>query len=149
MKAIYCLPIGLLLTSFCVAQNTAELQQRADQAKGRDCVHVSMQAARQFLDDADHLFGTGDAKAAHGAIDSSVHYATRSVDCSVQSHKAEKSDEIELRKLIRRMKDVEQTLDSEDRPHLTRSMAALDEQRTRLLQAMFGAAAANGGGKKR
>ena len=51
----------------------------------------------------------------------SLHYARRSVDCSLQAHKGEKAAEIDLRELIRRMKDILQTLDSEDRPHLTRS----------------------------
>jgi hypothetical protein len=100
-----------------------------------------MQAARQLLEDANRLFGVGDVKAAHIAIDSSLHYASRSVDCSLQARKSEKAAEIDLRKLIRKMKDVMQTLDSEDRPHLAQSLVELEKQRDRLLHAIFGAAA--------
>lgn len=101
---------------------------------------MSLQTARQLLEEANQFFGAGDTKLAHKTIDSSLHYARRSVDCSLQVHKGEKTEEIDLRKLIRRMKDIMQTLDSEDRPHLLSSGLELEQQRDRLLHAMFGAA---------
>jgi hypothetical protein len=146
MKALHGLLIGLLLATSAAAFsadkefNTVELQHRADMAKGADCAHLSMQAARQTMEDANRYFETGDLKAAHTAIDVSVHYARRSVDCSLQSRKAEKAVEIDIRKLIRRVQDVQKTLDTEDRPHLTQSLAELEEQRDRLLRGIFGAA---------
>lgn len=134
----------LLATSFTIAQEkpaAAALQERADKAGGMDCVRLSMQAARQDIEDADHYFVAGDVKAAHAAIDLSLHYARRSVDCSLQFHKGEKHAEIDLRTLIRRTKDVMQTLDSEDRAHLKQSVAELEKQRDRLLRGIFGPAA--------
>jgi uncharacterized membrane protein YccC len=127
----------------CVAQksSSAELRQRADQARGKECAHLSMQTASQLLENANRLFGTGEPQAAHQAIDESLRYARRSVDCSLQSRKGEKAAEIDLRKLIRRMKDVQRTLDSDDRPHLSQSLTELEKQRDRLLHGMFGAAA--------
>jgi hypothetical protein len=145
MKVRHALLTALLLaTSFAVAQQNpvaeSALHQRADTASGMDCVRLGMQAARQDLEDANHYFGAGDVKAAHAAIDLSLHYARRSVDCSLQSHKGEKPAEINLRTLIRRMKDVMQTLDSEDRHHLAQSLAELEKQRDRLLRGIFGPA---------
>jgi uncharacterized membrane protein YccC len=136
----------LLVAIFCASssaaqKNSPELQQRADQASGKDCAHLSMQTAHQLLEDANRLFSTGDVKPAHQAIDESLRYARRSVDCSLQSRKGEKVAEIELRKLIRRMKDVQRTLDSDDRPHLSQTLTELEKQRDRLLHGMFGAAA--------
>lgn len=152
MKALNGLLVALLLAipSLTLAQegSSADLQHRADAAHGADCAHLSMQAARQTLEDANRFFGAGDAKAAHAAIEVSLHYARRSVDCSLQAHKGEKAVEIDMRKLIRRMKDILQTLDSEDRPHLTRSLNELEKQRDRLLHSLFGTAAAGAPEKK-
>jgi len=149
MRALPCLLVSLLLSTFGVSQagSLADLQQNAEMAKGGDCTHLSMQAARQTLEEANRLFGAGEGKTAHADIDRAVHFAQHSVDCSVQARKGEKSAEIDLRKLIRRMKDILQTLDSEDRPHLKQSMVELESQRDRLLQSMFGASARHAGDK--
>jgi hypothetical protein len=144
MKALQVFLFALLLVTSCAAQGSeTPLQQRADAAQGKDCAHLSMQASHQALEDADRQFIAGDVKTGHANIDVSLHYATRSVDCSLQAHRTEKSIEIDLRKLTRRMKDVMQTLDSEDRPHLKQTLVELENQRDRLLRGMFGAAAAN------
>jgi hypothetical protein len=149
MRALPCLLASLLLSTFGAGQtgSLAELQQKADLAKGGDCTHLSMQAARQTLEESNRLFGAGDGKAAHSDVDLAVHFVQHSVDCSVQTRKGEKSAEIDLRKLIRRMKDILQTLDSEDRPHLKQSMVELESQRDRLLQSMFGTSAHHAGDK--
>jgi hypothetical protein len=134
--------ICLLAVSCAASQSSsADLQRRADGASGVECARLSMQTARQLLEEANRLFGAGDVKAAHKAIDGSVHYAGRAVDCSLQARKGQKPAEIDLRKLIRRMKDVTQTLDSEDRPYLAESLVKLEKQRDRLLHAIFGVAA--------
>ena len=151
------LPIMVLLAAVCAAQQNSpessprkadqainpELQQRADQASGAECAQLSMRAARQELEYADRLFLNGSTQAAHAAIDVSMHYAQRSVECTLQSRKHQKAAEIELRGFIRRMNDVSRTLDSEDRQHLTQVLAELEKQRDRLLQSIFGPAAAN------
>jgi hypothetical protein len=120
-----------------------ELQQKADQASGAECEQLSMRAARQELEYADRLFLNGSTQAAHAAIDVSLHYAQRAVECTVQSRKRKKPAEIELRGFIRRMNEVARTLDSDDRQHLTQVLAELEKQRDRLLQSIFGPAAAN------
>ena len=124
-------------------QDRAELQQKADQAKGGDCAKLSMRAARLAMDDADRLFLAGSMQPAHAAVDLSVHYAKRAVECTIESHKHQKAAEIELRALIRRMNEVVGTLDTEERPQLTEAVAALEKERDRLLQAIFGAQAAH------
>ena len=142
MKILSGFLLCLMLTVQCAAQVPAleELQRRADAATGMDCVHLSMEMSRKSLEEANRLFGTGESKSAHAAVDVSVRYARRSVDCSLESGKSEKSEEIDLRKLIRRMKDVSQTLDSEDRSHVGRSLLELEKLRDTLLHSMFGAA---------
>jgi hypothetical protein len=153
MKALHgllvCLLMCLLLADFCNAQEASslDLQRRADQASGVDCARFSMQVARQSMEDANRFFSSGDLKSAHKAVDDSLHYVARSVDCSLTVRKSEKATEIDLRRLLRRTKDILQTLDSEDRPHLARSVIEMEQQRDRLLHEMFGAAA--GGTEKK
>jgi hypothetical protein len=128
---------------------SAELQQRADQASGAQCARLNMQAARHALDDAKRLFESGEVKAAHHAIDFALGDVRHAVDCSVHAGKGEKATEIDLRRLIERTREVSQALDTEDRPHLSQSLVALEEQRDRLLQAIFGAAAGGGVAEKK
>lgn len=151
MRAPHGLLIWLMLAVSCAAQEdpSAELQRRADEAKGVQCTHLSMQAARQLLEEANHHFGEGVIQAARNSVDRAVYYARRSVDCTLQTRKGEKSTEIDIRALIRRMNDILRTLDSEDRPHMRNSIAVLEEQRDRVLRAMFGAAAGKGTSEKK
>lgn len=151
MKPLHVLLIGLILVVRCAAQGSAaeDLQRRADVASGGDCARISMQAARATLEDGGRRFAAGEMARAHQDVDTAVRYAKRSVDCSLQSRKAEKGTEIDLRKLIRKMRDVLQALDSEDRPHVSQSLSELEKQRDRMLQALFGTAAGGGQEKKR
>jgi len=144
----------LLLAVSTAAQQAAPVpEQKEEPLSGMECVHRSMQAARAQLEDANRRFVAADVKGAHDSIDASVHYAQRMVDCSLQMHRgeknAEKNAEIELRRLSRRMTDIMQTLDSEDRPHLASSLVELDKQRDRLLHALFGDALGGGAGEKK
>jgi hypothetical protein len=150
MKALLGLLIILALPGCCTAQENsqADLQSRADRARGADCVRLGMQAARGAMEAADRFFGAGEVKAAHENVDVTVRYVRRAVECSLQSHRGEKSAEIELRELIRRTRDVEKTLDTEDRPHLKESVTELEKQRDKLLGGMFGAALTGAAEKK-
>lgn len=154
MRALYGLLIGVLLATgcseLCAAQDAPpDLQQKADQANGADCARLNMQAARKSVEDAKRFFESGDMKSAHNAIDLSLRYVGRSVDCSLQAHKREKDTEIDLRRLIERMKEVSHTLDTEERPQLSRSLYELEEQRDRLLHAIFGTAAGGSAPEKK
>ena len=158
MRALHGLLIGVLLATggarFCAAHLAdqdapIDLQQKTDQANGGDCARLNMQAARKSVEDAKRLFESGDLKSAHNAIDLSLRYVGRSVNCSLQARKREKDTEIDLRRLIERMREVLHTLDTDERPQLSRSLNELEEQRDRLLHAIFGAAAGDSASEKK
>lgn len=128
---------------------SSELQRKADQATGADCTRLSMQAAHEAAEDAHRFFGAGDGKAAHNEIDRSLHYVRRAVDCSLQAGKNEKATEIDLRRLIGHMKEVLQALDTEERPQLSQSLTQLEEERDKLLRAIFGEAAGGRAAEKK
>jgi hypothetical protein len=145
MKPLCALSVVLLISMLCVAQQPDfdALQRRADDARGADCARLSMQVARRSLEDAHHLFDTGNSHPAHDRIDAALRYATRAVDCTLESRKRQRPIEIELRAFIRRMRDVARTVDSEERPRVNQTVEQLERQRDRLLQAIFGSAAAS------
>ncbi len=154
MRALYGLLIGVLLATggveFCAAEDfPADLQQKADQANGADCARLGMQAARKAVEDAKRHFESGDIKSAHNAVDLSLRYVGRSVDCSLQAGRKEKTTEIDLRRLIDRVKEVVHTLDTDERPQLSRSLSELEDQRDRLLQAIFDTAAGGSAPEKK
>ncbi len=147
IELLIAVPLATCGAVLCAAQDAtpaetppANTQPETSQLHGKECVHLSMQAAHLALENANRLFESGDAKAAHLAIDATLTNALQSVECSLHARRSQKSEEIDLRELIRRIKDLSQTLDVEDRPHLAQVSNKLEEQHDRLLQAIFGGA---------
>jgi hypothetical protein len=151
MKVLLLLTIGALLAGFCTAQQQPEpeWQRKAEQSHGTECVKACLHAAHITLEDANKLFTGGNNDAAHSRITTSVGYVRRAVDCSVQSHKAQKQAEIELRELIRRTRDIMKTLEFADQQQVGEAVTELERQRDRLLHSLFGAAAGATAEKKR
>lgn len=141
MNALHGLLIGALLATgsavFCPAQAVAPADAQQSSVN-RECAHLSMRAAAQALDDANRFFKSGDAKAAHGAIDAVLSNARRSVECALIDRKHIKNEEIDLRELLRRLKDFSGTLDLADQPHVSQVRATLEMDHDRLLYAIFG-----------
>jgi len=148
MSRVAELALLFLLTAFCAAQDTtapataaAALVQTAGPASGAECVHACMGTARRSLADAVKLFGDEQAKQAHEAIDVSLSSVRGAVDCAVAARKGEKAAEIDIRKMVRRLDELMRSVDMEDREHLTQTISALEQQRDRLLVALFGTVA--------
>jgi hypothetical protein len=150
MKALPGVLFVLLLAGCCAAQRQEEpeWQRKAENSHGGECVKACLQAAHVTLEDANKLFSSGDTTGALARITDTVAYVKRSVDCSVQSHKDLKQAEILLRGLIRRAHDIEHSLDYDDRPPVVKAIAEMEQQRDRLLHALFGAAAGGPAEKK-
>jgi hypothetical protein len=149
MKAQCALPLVLLLTSWCVAQqDPAELRKKAPAAEGGECVRSAAQAAHNDLEEANRRFAASDTNAAHSALDASVGEVHRAVECSLHASRTQKKLEIELRKISRRMATMAQALETEERPNLEHAQAEVEKERDRLLHALFGDAAASPAEKK-
>jgi hypothetical protein len=139
----------ILLVKACAcaqSASAAELQHRADEARGMECVKLGLQAARATLTEANALFTVGNSQAGQAGVTAAVRYTRRAVECSLESHKGEKGAEIAIRQLIRHARDIAQSVDFDDRQQMTPALAELDRQRDRLLRALFGDAL--GGGRK-
>jgi len=141
-------PALLLMLCIAIAGEAQEpalkvLQAKADAARGVQCAQLSMHVARHSLEDAHQLFRNGNVDAAHEAIGTMLHYARRSVECTLEARKRQKPVEIELRALIRRVREVARTVDADERVRLTQGEEELERERDRLLKEIFGPAAAS------
>jgi hypothetical protein len=142
MNARWALPVCLLIASSGVAQqNAAEIESRAAHAHGGDCVRLNLQAAYAQVDGASRSYDKSDVESARAALNSVVADAERTVNCALHASRSQKNAEIELRRLSRRMTELQRSLDLDERPYVEHAHAAVEKQHDRLLREIFGDAA--------
>ncbi|HUO60107.1 MAG TPA: hypothetical protein VMU24_05520 [Candidatus Acidoferrales bacterium] len=136
------LPFAMVvaLIASCAAQEDPlrRLQQIADSSNGGDCARYSIALALRLVEVGDRQYADGKVGEAEQIIRQTGHYAERGARCSLESHKHEKDTEINLRKLSKRLNEVERTLAFEDRPLVHEQAENIDRLREKLLTAMFG-----------
>jgi hypothetical protein len=114
-----------------------ELKARVANATVADrpplCVHVS----EKQLDAADRFYVAGDSEKAQSALADVIAYAELSRDYAIQSHKHEKQTEIAIRKMVRKLGDLEHTISHDDQQQVQSTVERLQRIRDDLLVAMF------------
>jgi hypothetical protein len=134
---------GLLLllssVAFCAdkPQTPEELRAIADKASGESCTKVCLEAARALVEQANQLFTEGSIEQAQASMKDAVGYARKAADASVQSRKKQKQTEIALRKLEKRVIDIMETLNFEDKAPVKEAADQIDKSRASILTAMF------------
>ena len=135
----------MVLLLCCFAQgkgpNPEDLKTRADNAHGGDVAKLCIEYAQAELEHANDLFTEGDVEQAQAAVVSVMDYVRKGTDAAKASGKRLKQTEIELRKLQKRMKDIAESLNLDDRPPVFKSVDEIEQLRAGLLTAMFGAQA--------
>src|SRR5579884_3069553 len=133
---------ALLLLICCMAaaktENLEELKTRADNAHGGDEAKLCVEYAQAELEHANDLFTKGDVDQAQSAVKSVMEYVRKGSDAAKSSGKRLKQTEIELRKLEKRMKDIAESLNLDDRPPVLKCVDEIEQLRAGLLAAMFG-----------
>jgi hypothetical protein len=129
-----------LLSCFAQAKNETleDLKKRADAAHGGEQAKLCLEYAHGELEQANDLFTKGDVDAAQVGITSVMEYVRKGTHAATSSGKRLKQTEIELRKLEKRMKDVEASLNLDDRPPLRKAGEEIEQLRAGLLAVMFG-----------
>ena len=141
MRAQWQIPVvWLLLCCLALAktESLTDLKAHADGAHGAEQAKLCIEYADRELEYANDLFTKGDVGAAQSAIVSVMEYVRKGTKAATESGKHLKQTEIGLRKLQKRMKDVAESLNLDDRPPLLKSVDEIDQLRTSLLIAMFG-----------
>lgn len=120
------------------SETTAELKARADGAKGGDQAKLCIEYAEAELEQANDLFTKGDVDQAQAAVVDVMNYVRKGADAASSSGKRLKQTEIELRKLEKRMRDIGESLNLDDRPPVLKSVDEIEQVRANLLAKMFG-----------
>lgn len=132
----------LLLAISAVAaeqvQNVAELKAKADLAQGGKKAKLYCELADAYLDAAAESFKADDPLRGQEAVGEAVRVAQGAAEISISSGKRLKETEIALRRLIRRLEDLKQTLAVDDRPALDEAVTRLEQLRQRLFVYLFG-----------
>jgi hypothetical protein len=130
----------LLLAGLALAGNESisELKARADAATGGEQAKLCLEYAHRQLTDADNLFNQGDIEKGQAEIREVVEYAQKATNAASASGKHLKETEIDLRKLAKRMHDIGETLDFEDRDPLRKAVDEIEQMRSDLMVRMWG-----------
>jgi hypothetical protein len=137
---------SLIVLSLCLlapAKDEAlpELKAKADAAHGGEQAKLCLRYAHAELEFANQLFTKGDVEQAQSAVSNVMDCARKGADAARSSGKRLKQTEIELRELEKRMKDIGDSLDLDDRPGVLNYVKEIEQLRTGLLEAMFGSGA--------
>ncbi len=141
MRRSWQIPVVLLLllwVAHAKTQTPEELKARADEAQGAEQAKRCMQYAHAELEYADQLFTKGNVEQAQTAISSVMEYARKGASAATSSRKRLKQTEIALRELEKRMKDIGESLQFDDRPPVLKSADEIEHLRAGLITAMFG-----------
>ena len=113
------------------------LKAAADATDGERCTELCVDAARQLAELSNDYFTIGNVKEAHAAMSDAGRLAVKAGNASVTSKKRRKQTEIALRKVEKRISDIEQTLNFEDRPPVHDIVKRIDKVRSDILMSMF------------
>ena len=94
-------------------------------------------AARAVLEESNNFYTAGDVDKGLASMKDAAHYAQKATEQSIHSRKKQKQTEIGLRKLSKRIIDVKDTLNFEDKPPVLEIVYSVDKLRVRMLAAMF------------
>ena len=120
------------------SESPEKLRERAEAAKGGERAKLYMRAAEETVEEANGKFDSGDVEQAHGQVKQAVGDADRATEAARSSGKRLKNTELELRKLVRRLSDIERTLAVDDRGPVHQGIERLQELDRSLLDRMFG-----------
>lgn len=132
--------VVLLLCCFAPAKTESldNLKARADDAHGAEQAKLCVRYAQRELEHANDLYTQGDVDKGLASVRSVMEYVRKGTNAATSSGKRLKQTEIELRMLEKRMGDIAESLNLDDRPPLRKAADEIDQLRTRLLIAMFG-----------
>lgn len=110
---------------------------KAQAANPKDCTKDCLEAARKLVDLADQYFTAGNAKDAHTTMDQAGQFALKAGRDSIDTKKRRKDVEIGLRKLQRRISEIEETLNFDDRAPVHNIVTSISKTRSDILMSMF------------
>lgn len=114
-----------------------ELKARFERARLEDRAELGIRIAQQQLRNADKLYRSGESDKARAAVYDIADYSEKARDAATKTGKRLKNDEIDVRKMADKLRDIKRTLSYEDQPPIDQAIRRLEDVRTTLLNAMF------------
>ena len=115
-----------------------QLIARAETARPEERPSLYIEIARQKADAADKLYYANKPEAAAAVLQDVVTYSKKATDASIATGKRLKNNEIILRKMAEKFRDIKRTVAFDDQEPIQRTVDELEKMRTDLLSAMFG-----------
>lgn len=110
---------------------------KAQAANPKDCTKDCLDAARKLVDLADQYFTAGNVTDARAAMDQAGQFALKAGRDSIDTKKRRKDVEIGLRKLQRRISEIEESLNFDDRAPVHKIVTSISKTRSDILMSMF------------
>ena len=114
-----------------------ELKARIASASPKDRVHLCIQVAEKRLDEADKLYAASDVQKGQEALADVVSFSEQARDYSLQSRKHQKSTEIAMRNMTRKLNNILHTLGHDDQAPVQDAINRIERVRDDLLSSMF------------
>ena len=142
MTARWAWPLLLasLLAGTAAAQANSTASATSGEVRPPACVKLQLQEAGRALQSAAQLYQQSHTEEARKALTQLVDATGRATECALARPRTQKHTEIELRRLMLRMIDLERSLEAEEQPFVARAVHEVDRQHDRLMQQLFGAA---------
>src|SRR5438477_8392764 len=115
-----------------------QLKARLQSAKPDERATLSAQVAERQVENADKLYSAGKPEEAVAAIHEVVSYSQDAQKAAKESGKKLKNVEIAVRRMSRRLTDIEHSLPFDDQATVQEAVEQLDKIDTDLLNHMFG-----------
>lgn len=110
---------------------------QADAAPLERQPELYIKIAERQMKEADRLYTSGKVDEATAAVRDVVTYSEKATDTAARSGKRLKQTEISIRKMSKRLHDIQRTLSYDDQGPVKTATDRLEELRTQLLDRMF------------
>lgn len=117
--------------------DTDKAVAKAQAANPKDCTKDCLEAARKLVDLGDEYFTAGNVKDAHATMEQAGQLALKASRDSIDTKKRRKDVEIGLRKLQRRLSEIEESLNFDDRAPVHKIVTSISKARSDILMSMF------------
>ncbi|HEU5400841.1 MAG TPA: hypothetical protein VFU86_05760 [Terriglobales bacterium] len=111
--------------------------ERAQAAAPKDCTKDCLEAAHKLVELSDQYFTAGNVKDGHANMDQAGQFALKAGRDAIDTKKRRKETEIGLRKLQRRISEIEESLNFEDRAAIHQVITLISKTRSDILMSMF------------
>jgi hypothetical protein len=135
--SIFLITFTLSLCATAKDETVDELKSRFESAPPENRPELAIQIAQHQLRNADTLYRDGNVAQGGASVDDIVTYSEKARDAATQTKKHLKNVEIDVRKMVEKLRDIKRTLAFEDQAPVEQAIRRLEDIRTTLLKEMF------------